>query len=192
MAEAARAAAMRGEVYHPRHSYLFHYEANEHEIRQRLWSHACEIEWEMMQHFDRAKMSSRDGPIGPKKYELERWKDQYQATGMIDGELDRLARNVAFISELMEAKVDFIAVDNPHATRLTLHILAAVAEQEARDISARTVAALARSRKTLGGKRWDIPAAVAAELDGLINQQTVAGHRYGEVMRPTIDTEDFA
>lgn len=39
---------------------------------------------------------------------------------------------------------------------------------------------------------WDIPVPVAAELDGLINQQTVAGHRYGEAIRSTIDTEDFA
>jgi len=48
---------------------------------------------------------------------------------LIIAKLDRLARNVAFISQMMEAKVDFIAVDNPHATRLTLHILAAVAER---------------------------------------------------------------
>ncbi|WP_408591778.1 aldo/keto reductase [Novosphingobium sp.] len=42
--------------------------------------------------------------------------------------------------------------------------------------------------------RWDwaIPASTASEVDALINQQTVAGHRYGAVMRPTIDTEDFA
>lgn len=42
--------------------------------------------------------------------------------------------------------------------------------------------------------RWDwaIPAAVAAEVDALINQQTVAGHRYAGAMLPTIDTEDFA
>lgn len=42
--------------------------------------------------------------------------------------------------------------------------------------------------------RWDwaIPAAVADEVDALINQQTVAGHRYAEAMLHTIDTEDFA
>lgn len=38
---------------------------------------------------------------------------------------------------------------------------------------------------------WEIPPAVAAEVDALINQQTVAGHRYASVMLPTIDTEDF-
>ncbi|MFN4136159.1 MAG: aldo/keto reductase [Novosphingobium sp.] len=38
---------------------------------------------------------------------------------------------------------------------------------------------------------WEIPAAVASEIDALINQQTVSGHRYAGVMLPTIDTEDF-
>src|SRR5437870_2784374 len=38
--------------------------------------------------------------------------------------LDRLARNVAFLSALMDSKVPFVACDNPHANRLTLHILA--------------------------------------------------------------------
>jgi DNA invertase Pin-like site-specific DNA recombinase len=39
--------------------------------------------------------------------------------------LDRLARNVAFIANLMESGADFVAVDMPQATRLTIHILAA-------------------------------------------------------------------
>ncbi len=39
---------------------------------------------------------------------------------------------------------------------------------------------------------WEIPSAVAAEVDALINQQTVAGHRYSAAMLPTIDTEDFS
>ncbi len=50
---------------------------------------------------------------------------------------------MAFIANLMDARVDFIACDNPHATRLTLHILAAVAEHEREMVSARTKAALA-------------------------------------------------
>ena len=65
--------------------------------------------------------------------------------------LDRLARNVAFLSALMESKVAFVACDNPHANRLTLHILAAVAEAEAKAISDRTKAALA-AYKARGGK----------------------------------------
>jgi DNA invertase Pin-like site-specific DNA recombinase len=61
---------------------------------------------------------------------------------LLIAKLDRLARNVAFIANLMDAGVDFVAVDQPFASRLTLHILAAVAEDEARRISERTKAAL--------------------------------------------------
>ncbi len=46
----------------------------------------------------------------------------------------------------MDSGVGFIAVDNPYATRLTLHILAAVAEHEAAMIAARTKAALAAAK----------------------------------------------
>lgn len=66
---------------------------------------------------------------------------------LVIAKLDRLSRNVHFISGLMETKVDFVACDNPEATPLTIHILAAVAENEARQISERTKAALAAARK---------------------------------------------
>jgi DNA invertase Pin-like site-specific DNA recombinase len=61
--------------------------------------------------------------------------------------LDRLARNVAFIANLMESGVDFVAVDMPTANRLTIHILAAVAEHERETISTRTKAALAEAKR---------------------------------------------
>ena len=60
--------------------------------------------------------------------------------------LDRLTRNVAFLANLMESGVEFVACDNPHATRFTIHILAAVAEHEREMISARTRAALAAAK----------------------------------------------
>src|SRR5215831_19267519 len=65
---------------------------------------------------------------------------------LIIAKLDTLSRNVSFISVLMERKVDFIAVDNPHATKFNLHILAAVAEFERDAISKRTTEALAAAR----------------------------------------------
>lgn len=65
---------------------------------------------------------------------------------LVIAKLDRLARNVAFTSSLMESGVDFVAVDFPQANRLTVHILAAVAEHEAAMISTRTKAALAAAK----------------------------------------------
>ncbi len=62
---------------------------------------------------------------------------------LVIAKLDRLARNVHFISGLMESGVDFVAVDMPEANRLTVHIIAAVAEHEREMISQRTKAALA-------------------------------------------------
>ena len=72
---------------------------------------------------------------------------------LVIAKLDRLARNVAFVSKLMETKVEFVAVDMPTANRLTIHIIAAMAEHEAEMISARTKAALAaaKARGTLLG-----------------------------------------
>ena len=61
---------------------------------------------------------------------------------LLIAKLDRLSRNVAFIATMMDSGVEFVACDSPHATRLTLHILAAVAEHEREMIAARTKAAL--------------------------------------------------
>jgi DNA invertase Pin-like site-specific DNA recombinase len=61
---------------------------------------------------------------------------------LVIAKLDRLSRNLAFIATLMDAGVEFIAVDNPHANKLTVHILAAVAQHEREMIADRTKAAL--------------------------------------------------
>lgn len=66
---------------------------------------------------------------------------------LVIARLDRLARNVAFLSALMEVNAPFIALDVPSADRLTLHVLAAVAESEARAISTRTRAALQAAKQ---------------------------------------------
>jgi len=69
---------------------------------------------------------------------------------LVVAKFDRLARSVAVTSALHVANVDFVCCDNPHANRLTIQILAAVAEDEARRISERTRDAL-RAYKARGG-----------------------------------------
>lgn len=75
---------------------------------------------------------------------------------LLIAKLDRLARNVAFISNMMESGVPFIACDMPNADPFRLHIEAAIAEEEARKISERTRAALSAAKARgvkLGGYR---------------------------------------
>lgn len=62
---------------------------------------------------------------------------------LIIAKLDRLSRNVFFISSLMESKVQFKACDLPEADHFTVHLFAALAEKERKMISERTKAALA-------------------------------------------------
>jgi len=65
---------------------------------------------------------------------------------LVIAKLDRLARNVAFTSAMMDSGLEFVALDCPHASRLVLHVMCAFAEHEVRQISERTKAALAAAR----------------------------------------------
>ena len=82
---------------------------------------------------------------------------KHKAT-LVIAKLDRLARNVYFISGLMESGVEFVAVDNPNGNRLMVHMLAAFAEHEREQISSRTKQALAaaKARGTILGKHSKI------------------------------------
>jgi DNA invertase Pin-like site-specific DNA recombinase len=66
---------------------------------------------------------------------------------LLIAKLDRLARNVHFISGLLESGVDFVAADAPSKDRFMLHVQAAFAEEEARRISLRTKEALAAAKR---------------------------------------------
>lgn len=76
---------------------------------------------------------------------------------LVVAKLDRLARNVHFITGLLESGVEFVACDNPHANRMMIQMLSVFAEHEAAMISARTKAALAEAKEQgtrLGNPRW--------------------------------------
>ena len=57
---------------------------------------------------------------------------------LIVAKLDRLSRNVAFTSKLLESDVEITFCDFPQANRLILHIISSIAEYEANLISQRT------------------------------------------------------
>ena len=102
---------------------------------------------------------------------------------LIIAKLDRLARNVHFISGLMESGVDFLAVDMPEANRLTIHILAAVAEHEREMISKRTKDALkaAKGKGIRLGNPTPLPASLKARA--VWSTQTA---KFRETVKPLI------
>ncbi|MCO4090737.1 MAG: recombinase family protein [Sphingorhabdus sp.] len=119
---------------------------------------------------------------------------KHKAT-LVIAKLDRLARNVAFVSSLMETGVEFVAVDAPFANRLMIHVLSAVAEWEREQISVRTKAALtaAKARGVKLGTHGAVlasqrkaeayarartlqPYIVRAQYDGCTSLRQIAGH----------------
>lgn len=105
--------------------------------------------------------------------ELARALVEARACGavLVIAKFDRLARNVAFLSALMNGDVEFRALDLPGASRFHLHIMAAVAEKEATDASERTKVALAAAR--VRGKRLGTP----TNLTDLSRRRSLAARR---------------
>jgi DNA invertase Pin-like site-specific DNA recombinase len=94
---------------------------------------------------------------------------------LVVARLDRLARSTAMISALMESGVDFVAADMPLANRFTVHILAAVAEYEARLISERTKAALAAAK--VRGQKFGNPNPAAHRFSAVARKAQVRAKR---------------
>lgn len=95
--------------------------------------------WELLKEFKEIESGKKDD-----RPELLNALKLCQLTGatLIIAKLDRLSRDLHFITSLMKAGIDFVACDMPQASRFTIHIYAALAEQERVFISERTKAAL--------------------------------------------------
>ncbi len=83
------------------------------------------------------------------KEALEKCKKE--GATLIVAKLDRLARNVSFLSQLLESNIEIVFCDFPSANKMVLHILGAISQYEAELISARTKAAL-QAKKARGIK----------------------------------------
>lgn len=86
-----------------------------------------------------------------RKYQVGLWEalefcKKRDATLMV-ARLDRLGRDVEQIARLVKSEVEIIVTDNPHATRFTIHILAAVAEENRQRISETTKEALEAAKR---------------------------------------------
>jgi len=118
---------------------------------------------------------------------------QREKATLLIAKLDRLARSVAFISALMEAKTNFLAVDMPGASRLVLHVMAAFAEHEREMIRERTRAALAAA-KARGVKLGMNGTALAAQnrADAVAYAETLRVTVQGAILSGARTTRDVA
>lgn len=101
---------------------------------------------------------------------------------LLIAKLDRLARNVHFVSGLMESKVKFVACDMPEANDLTIHVMAAFAEHEAKRISQRTKEGLAAAK----ARGVVLGAAGAANLKINIERRQKDAVATSEKLRPLL------
>lgn len=97
---------------------------------------------------------------------------------LIVAKLDRLARNVAFLSQLLESDVDIVFCDFPQGTKMMLHILAAISQYEAELIATRTKQALAA--KKAKGCMLGNPEHLIGKLDEAVSKSVETNKRKAE------------
>jgi DNA invertase Pin-like site-specific DNA recombinase len=103
---------------------------------------------------------------------------------LVVAKLDRLSRNMAFLSALQESGARFIAADMPEANELTVHIMAAVAQAERKAIAKRTREALAAA-KARGTRLGNPNGAAALRKAGKGNGAAVEAVRVNAAERAT-------
>ena len=145
--------------------------------------------WSLLREFTEIESGKRDN-----RPQLLAALAYAKATGstLVIAKLDRLARNVAFIANLMESRTKFVAADMPEANDLTIHVLASVAEHERKAISQRTKDALAAA-KARGMKLGNPNGARVLRAAGRGNNDAVAAVKanadaHATQVRPIIAT----
>jgi DNA invertase Pin-like site-specific DNA recombinase len=125
------------------------------EAQQAAVRHYCSINgYTLLQEIQEVKSTRKQRPGLQEALLL---CQKIKAT-LIIARLDRLGRDVEEIAHNIKLPVEIIVADNPHANRLTIHILAAVAEEQRRLIAENTRVALqaAKRRGTILGKNGKI------------------------------------
>ena len=100
---------------------------------------------------------------------------------LLIAKLDRLSRNLAFIANLIESGVEFVACDNPTASKTLSQMMAVFAEHERDEISKRTKDALqaAKARGVKLGRR-------DADTQGMADQRSAQAAEFRAAVYPTI------
>jgi DNA invertase Pin-like site-specific DNA recombinase len=159
--------------------------------RESVAAYLAGVRGKLVEEFTEVEHGTRKGNHRPQLAAALAQCRVHGAT-LIIAKLDRLARNVAFVSNLMEANVDFTACDFPQANRLTIHILAAVAEHEAEMISTRTKLALAAAKRKgevkLGGDRGNCAQIARKGNRASAKIRTEAAQRRAADLLPVIET----
>ncbi|MGO4682357.1 recombinase family protein [Hyphomicrobium sp. 2TAF46] len=114
--------------------------------RDAVTTHVASANGRLLGEYIEVESGKKSDKERPKLAEALKHAKMTGAT-LVVAKLDRLSRNVAFLASLMDGGAKFVCADNPHVTKLTVHVLAAVAEQERDAISARTKAALGAAKR---------------------------------------------
>src|SRR5215469_10603747 len=140
--------------------------------------------WSLVKEFTEIESGKRaDRPVLEKAIKACR----VYGAKLVIAKLDRLSRDAHFLLGLEKAGVDFVAADMPNANRLTVGIMAMVADEERRMISERTKDALAAAKKRgvkLGGDRGARPTAKQRALGRAALQ--AKAHARAADLAPTI------
>lgn len=148
-------------------------------------------DWELINEFVETETGKGADALA-KRPQLRAALDACRKSGakLLIAKLDRLARNVHFITGLMEASrgngkhaVKFVACDMPDANDLTIHLMAAFAEHEAKRISERTKDALGMAKK----RGVPLGTAGKANLKPNIDARIASAHAFAERLRGQID-----